>query len=131
MLFILNVLILVYTPSRVFQLKLMGRGNPPSGEILLGWFFHQVVGTRQGVILTILTFFKAKSLIKIKISMTCDYKKFFQMALRGRGEDGGRDGKFCWWEFFYWLARIWREVILIIRTFSKAKTNILEILNID
>ena len=52
-------------------------------EILLKGFFYRVVEIRQGVILTIRTFIKAKTIyckystsIKIKLTMTCMYKEY-------------------------------------------------------
>ena len=58
-----------------------GKSSPPVrgiGKFCWGGFFYRMVRTWGGVILTILTFFKAKTpfceywtSIKIKISMTC------------------------------------------------------------
>ena len=75
--------------AKVFQVTLKGQGKSPilvgGREILVRGqgFFHQVVKICCGVILSIQTFFKAKSNIllilnidKTKISVTCVYKQY-------------------------------------------------------
>ena len=50
----------------------------------------------------------------------------FQIALRGGG-----DWKFYWGKFFYWVKGTWSGMILMIRTFCKAKNSFLWMLNIN